>query len=354
MAQCTRARALAQLRQIGINRRVKRLLKILGIGLGLGVAVIACIVGYFALSWPPTYADTPEPAITASDDPEVIARGEYLFHAVAHCPLCHSPIDDVLNLPPDGKLDGKGGHAWHMGALGTIRAPNITPDEATGIGTYTDGQLARAIKHGIKPDGTAALFKIAVGGMSDEDLTAIVSYLRSMPAVSHDVPGSEVGLMGKVLFQGPMAFFAMPKDYAVPPFVKEGGVSVERGKYLFEGPAFCVSCHSEIEFVDDRLQFTGQIGSGRLEPSFPDEFDPDYVFVAPNLTPDPQTSIMFGWTEAQFIERMRAGRTQKGSPMPYEAYRIMTDDDLKSLWAYMQQLPPTQKAIGPTRITKSG
>ena len=273
---------------------------------------------------------------------------------MAHCPLCHSPVDDVLNLPVDGKLEGKGGHEWHMGPLGTIRAPNITPDDATGVGKFTDGQLARAIKHGIKPDGTAALFMMSVGGMSDEDLTAIVSYIRSMPAVSHEVPESDIGLLGKILFQGPMAFFAMPKDYPYPDFVKEGGVSVERGKYLFEGPAFCAGCHTEVEFDGKQLVFKGQIGSGRTDPNFPDEFEPEYVFVSPNLTPDPQTSIMSGWTEAQFIERMRAGRTQKGSPMPWESYRSMTDEDLKSLWAYMQQLPPTEKAIGPTRVTKSG
>jgi mono/diheme cytochrome c family protein len=240
-----------------------------------------------------------------------------------------------------------------MGPLGTIRAPNITPDEATGIGKLTDGQIARAIKHNIKADGTAAFFMIGVGGMADEDLTAIVSYLRSIPPVSNEVAASEVGLLGKVLFQGPMAFFASPKDYPVPPFVEEGEMSVQRGRYLFEGPAFCAGCHTEIEWDGEALAFAGQLGSGRVDPNFPDELEPDYVFLPPNLTPDPQTSIMAGWSEAQFIERMRAGRQQKGSPMPWECYRLMTDNDLKSIYAHLQQLPPTEKAIGPTRVLAS-
>jgi mono/diheme cytochrome c family protein len=330
---------------------VKRLLKILGIGLVLGIAFVACVVGYFAAKWPPTYEDVPEPAITASDDPEVIARGDYLFHAVAHCGLCHAPRADLYALQSGEKIVPRGGGEWVMGPLGTVRAPNLTADP-TGVANLSDGQLARAIRHNVKADHTPALMMIAVGAMSDEDLTALVSYIRTIAPVANEVAPSEIGLLGKLLFQGPMGFFGAPKDYPIPPFVTEGEVSVERGRYLFEGPAFCAGCHSDLEWDGEELQFAGQLGSGRVDPNFVDESDPSFVFVAPNLTPEPQTGVIAGWTEAQFIERMRAGRTFAATPMPWESYRLMTDGDLKSIYAYLQQLPPTEKFIGPSRVAK--
>ena len=331
---------------------MKRLLKILGIGLGLGVALVFGVVGWYAAKWPPTYEDVPEPAIEASNDAEVVARGEYLFHAVAHCSACHAPRADVYAVEAGAKIVPVGGGEWKMGPLGTIRSPNLTADDATGMGKLSDGQIARAIRSSVKADHTAATFMISVGGMSDEDLAAIVSYMRTIPAVSNAVAPNEVGLMGKLLFQGPMGFFAAPKDYPIPAFVKEGSVSVERGRYLFEGPAFCAGCHTEIAWDGERLDYVGQIGSGRVDPGFTDEEDPEFVYVAPNLTPDPHTSVLHGWSEAQFIERMRAGRMFRTTPMPWENYRLMTDEDLKSLYAYIVQLPATEKFIGPSRVKK--
>lgn len=72
-----------------------------------------------------------------------------------------------------------GGHEWHMDPLATVRSPNITPD-ATGIAEYSDGELARVIRHGVKRDDTGALFMMAVGPMSDDDLVAVMSYLRTV------------------------------------------------------------------------------------------------------------------------------------------------------------------------------
>ncbi len=326
------------------------MLKIVGIGLALGVVMVIGVVGWYVAKWPPTWEDVPEPDITASTDPNVVARGEYLFHAVAHCTTCHAPRADVYDAAEGEKIVPRGGAEWVMGPIGTIRAPNITSDEATGVGKLSDGQIARAIRSSVKADHTGAGFMLSVGGMSDEDLTAIVSYMRTIPPVSNAVEPSEVGLLGKVLFQGPMGFFAAPKDWPIPPFEKEGSVSVARGRYLFEGPAFCAGCHSDIGWDGERLHFVGQIGSGRVDPGFPDEADPEFTYVAPNLTPDPHTGVMAGWSEEQFLERMRAGRMYRTTPMPWESYRMMTDEDLKSLYAYIVQLPATQKFIGPARV----
>lgn len=323
---------------------MKKLLKLLGFAVGLLVVVVGGAAAYFSMGWPPTFPDTPKPAIAASDDPQVIARGDYLFHAVMHCPVCHAPHDTVNTTKVGDKIAPVGGGEWVMGPLGTLRSPNLTAATVQG---YSDEELARVIKHAVKRNDEPAIMMMAVGAVSDEDLTAVVSYIRTLESQGEEVAPSEVGLMGKFLFQGPMAFFARPKDYPVPPFVKEGGVSVERGKYLFEGPAFCMGCHSQIEWDGEAIKFI-DVGAGRTDPDFPDPEDPSNVHVAVNLTPDPDTSGIAGWDEQKFVERMRAGRQYKNSPMPWEAYALMTDEDLKSLWAYMEALPPTKNVIGPS------
>ena len=315
------------------------------------VVLAGGFVGLKVAQWKPVYDDIPMPNITASTDPVVIARGEYLVNAVAHCAACHSKAEDYFAAKRGEIQVPSGGHEWHMGPLGTLRAPNITPDPATGIGEYTDAELARAIRFGVMRDNTGALMMMAIGPMSDEDLTAIVSYVRSIPPVSHDVPDHELGIMGKVLFQTAMSFFAAPHDYApmAPPFVKEGGpASVERGRYLSEGPAFCAGCHNKVKTENDQLVYDGPMMGGRTDPNFPDEDEPEFVFVPPNLTKHP-TSIVGDWTGEQFRARFRSGRVYRMSPMPWENDQNMTDEDVMSIWMYLESLPPVDHDVGPSR-----
>jgi mono/diheme cytochrome c family protein len=329
---------------------MKKVLKLLGYLVGAALLGIGVLVTTCALKWPQSYPETPMPAITASQDPEVIARGKYLAEAVAHCGACHMPMEDYLAVKPGDAQVPKGGHEWHMGPLGIIRSANITSHETTGIGKWTDGEIARAIRHGIGKNGEPLLFMFAVGPSSDEDLTAIVSYVRTLAPVDNAIADDEIGLLGKVLFQGPMAFFAKPHDYAhlMPPIVKEGAASVERGRYLAEGPGFCAGCHSDYTF-DPQIAYVGQVQSGGLENPFPDETEAGMAFYSPNLTPDPNTGHITAWTQEQFITRMKGGRMYKGSPMPWESYANMTDADLESLWLYFRALPPTSKNVGTPR-----
>jgi mono/diheme cytochrome c family protein len=279
----------------------------------------------------------------------VIARGQYLFHAVAHCNACHLPTQDYVGMKPGTFPPPKGGHEWVMGPIGRVRAPNLTPHPTTGLADYTDEQLGRAIRYGVKANAQAAPFMFAVGPMSDEDLTALVSYVRSVEPVEHAVAPSEIGLLGKVLFQGPMAFFASPHDYAAfaVPYVPEGTTSLERGRYLARGPGGCFGCHSDFSF-DDGIAIAGDPFSGGIDSPFPDETADDYEFVAPNLTPDPENGILNGWTQAQFRTRFASGRMYAGTPMPWESYANLTAADVDSLWLYFRSLPAARKVVGPT------
>lgn len=325
---------------------MRRVLKVVGYVIGAAVLAAGALATTCALKWRPSFPETPVPAITASRDPQIVARGKYLFEAVAHCGACHMPMADYAASMAGELGPAKGGHEWHMGPLGTLRSSNITAHETTGIGAWTDGEIARAIRHGVGRNGEPLLFMFAVGPQSDEDLTAIVSYVRTLAPVDNAVADSEIGLLGKILFQGPMGFFATPHDYGplAPPYVEEGEASRERGRYLAEGPGFCAGCHSDYSF-DGQIAFVGQVNSGGLQ-GFPDETEPGFEFFAPNLTPDPSTGHMTSWTKEQFASRMRAGRVYAGSPMPWETYARMTDADIDSLWLYLSALPPTSKNVG--------
>lgn len=327
---------------------MKSALRFLAVLVAAALAAVAALVATCALRWPREYPDTPMPDITASDDPAVIERGAYLFNAVAHCSACHSPASEYTTSTRGSVVVPKGGHEWHMGPIGTLRSSNITPDEKTGVGAWSDGEIARAIRHGVRRDGTAALFMMSVGPMSDEDLTALVSYMRTIPAVENSIAPHDVSLLGKVLFQGPMGFFAEPHDYPIPTFVREGEVSLERGRYLAEGPAFCAGCHSDMKY-DGRFEFDGPLCSGNLGNPFPDETEPEFAFYAPNLTPDPETGHITAWTKEQYLQRFRTGRVYRGTPMPWESYSNLTDADLESIWLYLRALPPTKKAVGDLR-----
>jgi hypothetical protein len=64
-------------------------------------------------------------------------------------------------------------------------------------------------------------------------------------------------------------------------------------------------------------------------------------FVTPNLTPDPKTGHIYAWSEDAFVARFKAG-VATGSPMPWQTFSRMTDDDLRALYRYLRSLPPAR------------
>ena len=324
---------------------MKLALKIVAGIVGLLVVVVAGFLVYTNTKSPPDFSSTPKPAIVASTDPAVIARGEYVANAVAHCWICHVPVSEEdmkqRKITADVR-DLRGGRVMKAGPFGTFYPANLTSDKETGIGAVDDATLARAIRHGVARDGSfAAFMRLAVGPMSDEDLTAVVSYLRTIPPAKNAVPRDEWGIIAKVIQDN----FA-PRTDAPPVHVPEGGVSVERGKYLANGPALCVGCHTPADPMKG-FAMTGAPFSGVAEAD-PDFTDDAYEIVAPNLTPHPTTGIMTNWTEDAFLARFRAGPAYKGSKMPWESFAKMTDDDVRSIYRYLKTLPPADHDVGPS------
>ncbi len=324
---------------------MKKWAKRIGVGLGVLVGLILVLMTYFHLTWPPRFADTPYPNITSSSEPAVIARGNYIVHALAHCSFCHMHDDDGLQSEDISKLVPSGGHVWKLGPLGTLRSPNLTSDAETGLGKRTDAEIARVITTGIRADGHAAPMMLFIGPMHERDLTAVVSYLRSLPAVVNKVPASEIGFVGRTVISLAMPGIVRPGVKSEPPpFAAEGEISLERGRYLAEGPAYCVGCHSDAamrpEFELKRPYFQG--GGAH-----PDPYDESMEVAAPNLTTHAAHGRLATLTEEQFVARFRQSRTVRGSPMPWESYKLMLESDLRSIYRYLASLAPIDHNPGP-------
>lgn len=322
--------------------------KILRALMALVLIVVVGIVGfvvYVSLTYERDFSGVPLPALTASKDPEVIARGAYLAHAVAHCSACHGPGETVTQRKlAANKDDLRGGYVMKAGPFGTYYPANITPDPETGIGKLSDGQLARIIRHGVSPSGRFdAFMAFAVGPMSDDDLVAVISYLRSIPPIANPTKKDEWGFVAKAL-----ASRFSPRMEQSPPYARPGAeASLERGAYLAAGPALCRGCHSPFDAMAG-FKLSGVPFSGAAEAE-PDGTDPSYEIIAPNLTPDPETGALASMSEDGFLNRMRAGRRHAGSTMPWENFAQMTDADLRSIFRYLKSLPPTRRSVGETR-----
>jgi hypothetical protein len=224
---------------------------------------------------------------------------------------------------------------------GVFYSKNISSDKETGIGNLSDGQIARALRYGVKSDGTVLIPAMEYQNLSDEDLVAIISYLRSTPPVKHKVPDNEFNLFGKAI----LAFFLRPeKPITTPPARVVPDTTVEYGRYLAGSVSNCRSCHTQRDMNTGKYigkQLAGGIVMGSESKS-------DFILVAPNLTPDPKTGVLRNWTFEQFKSRFRqTGRVIPQSIMPWESFKGMNDNELLAIWKYLHSVEPVQQDNGP-------
>ena len=299
------------------------------------VIVIGGLFTYVLTSWNKDF-DAPYPEIKASTDSAVIARGEYLAYGPGHCAYCHIPPSQLPAVAAGEHVPLSGG--WEMAIPpGTFRAPNITPDKETGIGNLSDAEIARALRYMVKHDNKFMLPVMEFTEMSDDDITAIVSFLRSMEPVNNVVPPSEYSFLGKAL----LAFGALKPQgpRKTPPVSVKQDSTANYGSYIANNVANCLGCHTARDLKTGA--FTGPVFAGGFV--MPAEYDPEmegYTFITPNLTPDKASGVMALWDEETFVERFQAGRLQPGSPMPWEAFAMMSELELKALYRYLNSLEP--------------
>ncbi len=318
---------------------MKKLLKVLKwIGIGMVVIVVGFVVFVYARS--NRKYDAPYPDIKAISDSAVIARGEYLAYGPAHCVDCHSSISDISVKLSGVKVPLKGGMDFVL-PPGIVHAPNITPDVETGIGGYTDGEIARALRYGVKHDGSPLVDFMPFYHLSDEDLTAIVSFLRNSTPVKNKRPANEWNFMGKAV----LAFgLVKPMGDGIIPETPVRDSTIAYGKYLAESVANCRGCHTQRDMMTGAYVGKEYAGNQPFE-VFDDKGNiiKGKHLVTPNLTPDPETGRIAMWPKEVFINRFRAGAVIPGTPMPWGPYKSMSDVDLAAIYKYLHSLQPVQQ-----------
>lgn len=213
-------------------------------------------------------------------------------------------------------------------AIGKVITPNLTTGK-NGIGSQrTDADLVRAIRHGLRPDGTPLLFMPSTEFyyLSDRDLGLTLAYLRSKPPVDNEMPASSLSFTGFMAMNLTKVVTFLPAEL-IPhdeprPVAPEPGVTVEYGQYL---SLSCLVCH-------------GLTLSGGPIPGFPSDWP-----ATPNLTSG-RGSRLPAWGEEGFIQLLRTGdkhgRRLGTGFMPWTSYRHMTDDELRAVYLYLMSLPP--------------
>lgn len=293
---------------------MRKLFKWIGIALGaiLGLVILLIVGAVFIGSNRLARAYTVQPqAIDIDRSQAALDRGGYLVYA--SCAGCHGD-----NLAGTTFIEDP--------VLGNIPAPNLTAGEG-GIGqSYSEMDFVRAIRHGVRPDGTPLLIMPsgAYSHYSDDDLGAIIAYIQNFPAQDQSWTAKSVAPMGRILLatgQLGNVLQAETIDHDVPrPPAPQQGVTIEYGAYLIN-TGDCRNCHGE--------NLTGQQPS---EPGAP---------FAPDLTP---AGRLADWSTEAFIDSMRTGKTPEGQEldgrfMPWEYIGRMTDDDLTAMFLYLQSLP---------------
>jgi mono/diheme cytochrome c family protein len=306
-----------------------------------GVAAIAIYVG----SRQNLKFDAPYPDVAASSDSAVIARGRYVVRHLAPCADCHGDPAQAAAAQAGAEVPLSGGYVFEI-PPGRFHVPNITPDAETGIGRMSDGAIARALRHGVGSDGRALLPFMEMQGLSDEDLVAVVSYLRSQPAVRNPVAAHEYNLLGRVVRATALANPVGPSE--PPPAVSPRGATAEAGRYLVQSVALCGACHTQ------RDQNTGAFIGPPLggATGFTVAEDKTHTWSPPNITNDPATGRLAKLDEEEFVARMRAGRSIPGSPMPWQSYQGMDEDDLRAIYRYLLTVPPVVNEVGPAVVMK--
>jgi len=221
-----------------------------------------------------------------------------------------------------------------------FRAPNITPDAETGIGRYSDQDLARILRYGVRPDGTAVLPFMSFAELADDDLTAIISYLRTTQPVKHAVPAHEVNALGYIA----RAWVLKPVGPKGTPAQRAPrGPVAENGRYLAHYVSNCVACHTR---MDPRTgQLIGPLFAGGAE--HPALDGSGKTFLSPNLTPDPRWGWIEGWDANAFAARLTSGSGLPGSPMPWSAFKELSNDDARAIFLYLRSLPKAEGGPDP-------
>lgn len=298
-----------------MQRFIRALL--IAIGSVAVLIVVAVAVAWFASSAIASQRVTVPPPVPIDVNHADLARGRHLAEAVTGCLDCHGA--------------GLAGRKFvDNSAFGVIYAPNLTTGRGGVGGHYLDGDYERAIRRGIRPDGTRLLImpSAAFSGLSDDDVAAVIAFIRTTPKADNDTPPAAFGPVARMLLlTGKLQFDADKITELTHREAAQPAATAEYGGYLVK-VAGCMSCHGT------------NLQGGHLEGS-PD--DPP----ATNITRDGIGT----WSQDDFRKAIRTGVRPDGRPiapfMPWRVYRGMTDDELDAVYAFLRAFPAQPPAASP-------
>lgn len=261
------------------------------------------------------FAVTPRPVAIASDA-ATLARGRHLAETRG-CNDCH------------GK-DYAGSKVIDDGAMGRLHAPNLTTGKGGRIGSFKDEDWVRAIRHGVGPDrrGLFIMPSEEYSFFSDEDLGAVIAFLKTVPPVDRERPETSLGPVSRVLLAlGKMKLAAAVIDH--PNLKPKSFVAAPTAEYGGYVATSCLGCHGP--------NFSG----GKIKigpPSWPP---------AANLTPH-ASGRLGQWSEAEFMSVLRTMKRPDGTevnPVMPRVFGQMNEIEMKALYAYLRSLPPMATGV---------
>jgi hypothetical protein len=296
------------------------------------LVVLLAVAITFTIGWRPLLGPRMRAATTRQFErtPERLARGRYLVQSVLGCETCHSPhnwTEHGAPIPAGMELAGQFLDIHDF--PGSISAPNLTPDPETGASTWSDDQIARAIREGIKHDDSTVFPMMPYDGyksLSDEDLASVVVFVRSLPPVRNQLPPTHINFPVNYLVR------SAPEPVTATVHGPELSDPIARGKYF---TTFGCGCHR----VVDKLDFAG---GDFLQ-------GPWGTVTSANITSDP-SGIAY-YTEATFITALRTGYVgvrKLNSIMPFGEFKNLSDDDLKAIFAYLRTVPKIKHRVDNT------
>ena len=265
---------------------------------------------------------------------DLVARGQYLFGLAGGC-ACHT----IPNGTPNA-----GGRAFPI-PFGTVYSTNITPDKETGLGNWSDKEIADAMTKGIRPSGdmlVPAMPYETYSGMARHDLEALIAYLRTLKPVHKETPRlkSWVPFVRSLLV--PLWLKLFGRFFTLPLKAPQNGIA--RGRYLTDHVSLCGDCHTPRNFigVPKRALYLAGMKVGPLG----DEI--------PNITPDARTGIG-EWSREEIADLTLTGirpnldnvqgLMEEVIEGTSRGYKNMTREDALAIADYLKSIRPIANKI---------
>jgi mono/diheme cytochrome c family protein len=290
----------------------------------LGVLVLLVIVAVAAFFFLPEGEPTATASAAQPTGAALIRRGAYLARA-ADCVACHTQ---------QGGRPYAGGLAFKL-PFGTIYASNITPDKATGIGTWSDADFVRAMHSGVGKNGRMlypAFPYASYALMTTDDALAIKAYLFSLPPVQATAPANSLSFpYNQRWLMRAWRLLFVPGHRFVPDRGKPADVN--RGAYLVEAMGHCGECHTPRNFLYglSNRTFAGAVTEG---------------WRAYNISSDKRSGIG-AWSDADLVAYLshgyaanHGGAAGNMGEAVDDSLRYLTQADIHAMAAYLRTVPP--------------